>query len=1376
MSGKTRPQILVARTCTLRAGTEGQPISRPLADYRDVSAYVLLGDPGAGKTKSFEQEASASGGHYIKARDFAELEPDLAGKVLFIDGLDEMRAGASDGRTPLGEIRRHLKRLGSPSFRLSCREADWFGDSDRKALEAVAPNGEIKVLHLDPLSDDDVRYLLEHKFAVADSETFVQDAERSGLDSLLHNPQTLELMVEAMAGLERPDSRSGVYEFACRKLVREPNEEHQTARRTHPPSDEGLLEAAGFLGAVQLLAGLAGVTLDENAEDKGFAVLRTLTTTTLSTSTLQVATGTRLFQRGDDEQKRVFVHRSIAEFLGARYLRARIEIDGLPVGRAIALLAGEDGGVVPELRGLAAWLAAHCRTAREVLIERDPLGIVLYGDVSAFTVEDKVRVLSALKAEAERYEHFRSEDWTAAPFGALSSRDMVPTFIRLLETPASTDADMALLDCILDALLWGPQFQQIASRDEQYRLNSQLERIARNAGNRADVRATALDILMRDLEANKDCLIAFVRDAHDGQVTDDDDELTGRVLTRLFPNHLDPQSVFELLHPRKRERLIGAYRMFWSHHLEKSSPDSVLPEVLDKMVAHRKDLREALPELEAERMAGRLLARALEIHGDRIDDARLHDWLGTGLDKHGVGRVERDAQQRIGQWFKARPERYKAVLIEAEKACVDPTDFPLSLRRASWCLYEADAPSDSASWLMQRAVDADSAALRGHYFSETVRYLIAQGGQSWPTLEALEFLDPWIRAYPEFEQILRRFTSWELDDWRCQQARWESNATVKRTLRQSTMRTALRKHIDDIRKGTAPQAILNQLASAYLDLYSDISGETPRARLADLFGQDDELIEAAYQGFRRTLERDDLPMVTEIIDLETKGRMHFVRQPCLVGMTEFFASDPTAALDLDEALLSRLVAFRLTWGAELPGDWLDALIAARPASVADVLAHYALALLRAGRDHLYGIWRLGYGDENMAELARCAVPRMLEGFPLRATEKQLLHGLDPLLKAGLRHLDRKVMANIVAARLTKGSMTAAQRTYWLASGLMMSPDEYAPKLKKHLGRRETLLGHLGGFLAEGKRWPGLTSGLSIPAIGMLIEMIAPNSPPERPEGVHSVTQAMQVADVVRGFINTLGNDPSEDAGRELERLLAQPGLTRWLGTLRHSIHAQRLARRKATFRRLDVADVCRTLVNREPANTADLAALAVGHLQDLAKWIRHGSTNDYRQYWSYNKDGNPEHPKPENDCRDALLSDLKDRLAKQRVDAIKEGYYAEDKRADIRVSAGGAGRFNIPIEIKKDAHKDLWRAIREQLIERYTRDPGTDGFGIYLVFWFGGSGMPLNEGKKPRTAAKLEEQLRASLTDEEARRISVVVIDCALPASKKRAPAGHCLG
>ena len=57
---------IVTRTCTeIPEGAtrrERPPCSRPLSAYRESPAYVLLGDPGAGKTTSFEAEREALGG------------------------------------------------------------------------------------------------------------------------------------------------------------------------------------------------------------------------------------------------------------------------------------------------------------------------------------------------------------------------------------------------------------------------------------------------------------------------------------------------------------------------------------------------------------------------------------------------------------------------------------------------------------------------------------------------------------------------------------------------------------------------------------------------------------------------------------------------------------------------------------------------------------------------------------------------------------------------------------------------------------------------------------------------------------------------------------------------------------------------------------------------------------------------------------------------------------------------------------------------------------------------------------------------------------------------------------------------------------------
>jgi len=63
-----------------------------VGSYRELPAYVLLGDPGAGKTVAFEMEAKESDGIYIKARNFTafSMVAEKLGKTLFIDALDEI--------------------------------------------------------------------------------------------------------------------------------------------------------------------------------------------------------------------------------------------------------------------------------------------------------------------------------------------------------------------------------------------------------------------------------------------------------------------------------------------------------------------------------------------------------------------------------------------------------------------------------------------------------------------------------------------------------------------------------------------------------------------------------------------------------------------------------------------------------------------------------------------------------------------------------------------------------------------------------------------------------------------------------------------------------------------------------------------------------------------------------------------------------------------------------------------------------------------------------------------------------------------------------------------------------------------------------------
>lgn len=223
----------VSRTYTEKID-ESNAESHPVAYFSERAAYVLLGEPGAGKSSLFETEAkNTNDGLCISARDFIALDrEEWRDKTLFIDGLDEARAGNDNARTPLDAIRRKLNKLDCKRFRISCRAADWLGSLDTKAIKQVSPDQKITVLHLDPLSRNDINQILHDDSRITDAKDFIEKAEQFGLSGLLENPQTLDMLIEAVKGGQQwPTSKQQVYELASKQLAAEFNDEHSAAQK-----------------------------------------------------------------------------------------------------------------------------------------------------------------------------------------------------------------------------------------------------------------------------------------------------------------------------------------------------------------------------------------------------------------------------------------------------------------------------------------------------------------------------------------------------------------------------------------------------------------------------------------------------------------------------------------------------------------------------------------------------------------------------------------------------------------------------------------------------------------------------------------------------------------------------------------------------------------------------------------------------------------------------------------------------------------------------------------------------------------------------------------------------------------------------------------
>jgi hypothetical protein len=437
--------------------------------------------------------------------------------------------------------------------------------------------------------------------------------------------------------------------------------------------------------------------------------------------------------------------------------------------------------------------------------------------------------------------------------------------------------------------------------------------------------------------------------------------------------------------------------------------------------------------------------------------------------------------------------------------------------------------------------------------------------------------------------------------------------------------------------------------------------------------------------------------------------------------------------------------------------WFRSLKRRRPELVAEVLVQYASPILRSTKQSTSGIYGLAYDDDDAA-IAAIAVPHLLRGFPLRASKEQH-RDLQYLLQAGLKYMATNDFVEIVEQKLSLKSLDTNQRTLWLVTGLFLRPISFQTRLASHVGKSQARAAQVAGFFPRSGDRPRFHKPLPIATVAWLIGLLGVQSAPQLRDGW--VSPVMAMGDLVRNLISSLSNTPGDEASIALDQLLSRKGMDVWHAALRQAVHGQATAQREAEYKHPAVENILNTLFNREPASASDLAALTVDHLNALARRVKDGSNNEYKSFWNNPNDIAIAKRRPEEECRDLVLKDLSLLLKPHGAIASKEVVVVQGKRADI--GALYADYF-VPIEIKADDEKNLWSALRAQLVDQYTRDPRTNGYGIYLVLWFGGKGMPPPPtGGKPKSATELAGRLRALCDPSDRHRISVCVIDCSLP-------------
>ena len=1389
------------------AGAASPAQSGPLADWRDVSAYVLLGEPGSGKTTAFEMECDADpeGSERVSARDFAELDitshPEWRGKTLFIDGLDEIRTASSNWRKPLDSIRKRLEGLGHPSFRLSCRAGEWLGEDDAAALRRLGSYDELVVLRLDPLDEAEMRILLEKSVGQSRADEFMKSAREHDLLGFLQHPLNLDLLLEV--GIENGGitSRRGLFEAATRAMIRERNPAHRATRRGTPqPSETALLNASGRLCALGLLTDASGWSVEPAEPTPGYPSLREIENadSSIVAEELEGALRTRLFSMTPAGRFEP-MHREVAEFLAGRFLGGQVEEGYVSSARLRALMAGGDGAPAASLRGLAAWIAVHSPKSRSSLIRDDPVGVAIYGDPSEFSREEQRQLLANLRLRAREIDIWQ---WPPSALPSLAAPGALPIVQDIICGPERDNATQSLAYLALRALA------HTEGSSIPRELQPPLLGVVRDSRWWPGTRAAALKAWIANSSADGRVIreaLKLLKEIEEDVLDDPRGSLTGLLLGFLYPGHVTPEKLWDHARPVAPDPIGSGHLDFWLHELpRRSEREGCLAEVLDSLCQWLGGRTYGIDDSCTREGVAKMLARALEQHGDDIETERLYAWLAVVLPwmpskgdlelsslvrRHlGVDTPEEDIRSKTDAWLRDRPSTQKALMLEIVRRQDDddvivPAE-PVS-PTGSLILDDvlADAPvGDFAPWFLEQAVSLSESRpwLACHMLRRTgigtraLAELLDDRRKPWEkktdpasTPEAppkangltLDEVRARISGHSPLEECLESLLA------PIPQPNRQHPLARKRRRKRQEWIDWVRQPADALGRGEGPPSVYHDIARAYMGVNSSVRGDTPEERLASLFLGDQELSRVALDGLRRVTGRSDLPTLDDLIQLDEDGRVSYFVLPLLAALEEEerMVGEDRARLEGD-ALQRALGSLFLARGRDISDPaWYRRALRCDAGEVADAFVKVYRARIRRSSSvdkHLHALTRA----ESHAEVARLALTRLLKSFPAKATANQVFF-LDYLIPAALEHVDRDELASIMHGKLELSSLRIGHRIRWLATGMLLGDPLLAEQLDSFLAdgpdARVREFATFLGVPTVSKR----VGTLSARSLAMLARRLGGYFDPLSggvPQYMsREVDDTLQAGGLIRVALGALSNLPSPEATELLQALLDDEDLAAWREPIAEAFDAQRVVRLDAEFEPPTIPAVLGVLNDGRPAGAADLAALTVDRIVAIGEQVRDGDADLWRHFWSEGEHGKPKTPKIELSCELALLAALRPQMP-ERVRVEPEVRHAGDKRADLQVTFCD---FAVPVETKMSSSRDLWTGVTDQLIPSYARDPKSGGYGIYVVFWHGPehAKTPSPKGRPPRTPDELQGRLTQHLTTEAQRKISVIVLDVSPP-------------
>jgi len=538
-------------TCSLREAIQKE------------SLVVLLGSPGSGKTSLLEkyQHENPDDTQLLSVRVFlrpkTEVERHI--KVLLLDGLDEFRCISNVEKTSvIVDLAEKINALEIERLVISCREMDWYGESDVESLHEIIAK-RVSVFRILPL-DDNQKIAFAKLRQIQDAVTFVTKFSMCGF---LENPQLFRMLASVYK--DKPEvvfrSKKELFQHFF-SIARESNELYKR-NKVNELEPLQILKLSGYCAAFFFFCSfdkLGEEFLDSICDkERGFPK-----------DELEKTLKTSLFSEGR------FSHRILAEFALANFLVEEIISDGYAQSiQKVMNLFVSNRRIPTELRGTYAWL---CSLSENMdLIKEDPYYQAIHGDNSLLSYNQKMSIVLQVKEYAKSNPYFFKFEHTMDLEG-FYSEELDDFLVHELSDGLSIKNHYCFF--VINAMVTAPTLST--------RMKDHLKGFITNPAVSSYLKSKMLKAFLRDV----DFLNEVLKKIRDGSIQDSSDDIKEIILDSLYPDDIETEEIVSYLllyHGR-----IGGY-CFYLYKTPYKEKYSLIDRIFQSCISPNKKGHLALP-------------------------------------------------------------------------------------------------------------------------------------------------------------------------------------------------------------------------------------------------------------------------------------------------------------------------------------------------------------------------------------------------------------------------------------------------------------------------------------------------------------------------------------------------------------------------------------------------------------------------------------------------------------------------------------------------------------------------------------------------------------------------------------------------------------